>query len=85
MSIRETSPPSTVATGDTVRRLGMACAASGVLGVLAGVITITLAYPPAVPDDQWSYPFPVGVQWAISVALAVTHALTLAVPRRAGR
>ncbi len=76
MSIRETAPPSTVAAGDTVRRLGLACAASGVFGVLAGATT--LAYPPAVPDDQWSYPFPVGVQWAIGVALAVTHALTLA-------
>ncbi len=58
----------------TQRGLGNACIASGVLGVAAGVAT--LAYPDAVPDTQWSYPFSVSAQWAVSVVLAVSHALT---------
>src|ERR1700710_487635 len=57
-------------------RLGAACVASGVLGVVVGVVT--LAYPDAVPDDRWSYPFPYAVGLAFGVLLAVTHALTLA-------
>ncbi|MEJ7704833.1 MAG: hypothetical protein WKF47_14770 [Geodermatophilaceae bacterium] len=74
-SIDQVSVPPSVA-GTRLRRLGLACLVSGVLGVLAGAVT--LGYPPAVPEDQWSYPFPVGVQWALSIVLALTHALTLA-------
>ena len=55
-------------------RAGEALAASGVLGIAIGIVTI--AWSPAVADDQWSYPFSTGVQWAISVVLVVTHLLT---------
>ena len=41
--------------------LGRAATVSGLLGVAAGVFT--LAYPAAVPSDQWSYPFSTGAQW----------------------
>ncbi len=57
-------------------RLGLACMASGLLGVAVAVFT--LAYPAAVPSTQWSYPFSAGAQWAISVVLAAVHLLTLA-------
>ncbi len=56
--------------------LGRAATASGLLGIAAGAVT--LAYPAGVPSDQWSYPFPTGVQWASSVVLALAHALTAA-------
>jgi hypothetical protein len=59
-----------------LQRLGTACLASGVLGVIIGALT--LAYPADVPDDQWSYPFPVGVGVVLGVVLGVTHLLTLA-------
>lgn len=55
--------------------LGNAAIASGLLGVLLGIVSI--AYPPAVPTDQWSYPYPLAVHWAVSVTLAVTHGLSL--------
>ena len=57
------------------RVLGLACAASGGLGVGAGVLTIV--WPPAVADDVWSYPFPYGVGLALGVALAIVHVMTL--------
>ncbi|MFY9915019.1 MAG: hypothetical protein WAK18_10155 [Nocardioidaceae bacterium] len=57
-------------------RLGLACMASGALGV--AVAAFTLAYPAAVPSTQWSYPFPPTVQVVISVVLAAAHLLTLA-------
>ena len=59
---------------DRLRTYGAACAASGVLGVVAGLITVL--YDPAVPSDQWSYPFTTTTQWAVSVGLAITHVLT---------
>lgn len=76
MSVDKISVQPFAEAGHRVRRLGLACTVSGVLGVLAG--GLNLAYPPAVPEDQWSYPFPASVQWALSIILAVTHALTLA-------
>jgi hypothetical protein len=57
-------------------RLGWACLVSGVLGVLIGAIT--LGYPEAVPEEQWSYPFTTTAQWVISVPLALAHLLTAA-------
>jgi hypothetical protein len=54
--------------------LGLACAASGVLGVALG--GITLGWTPAVDDKVWSYPFPYGAGLAIGVVLTITHALT---------
>ncbi len=30
-----------------------------------------------MPSTQWSHPFPVGVQWLVSIVLAVVHLLTL--------
>jgi hypothetical protein len=59
----------------TLTRLGLACVVSGVLGILLAILSV--AYPPAVPEEQWSYPFPAGVLLVVSVLLAVTHALTL--------
>jgi len=56
--------------------MGTACAASGVIGLLVAVFT--LAYPEAVSDDVWSYPFPYSVGLALGFVLAVTHLLTLA-------
>ncbi|MCW2759220.1 MAG: hypothetical protein JWO46_2966 [Nocardioidaceae bacterium] len=56
--------------------LGAACTASGVLGVATALATVL--WSPAVPDTQWSYPFPLGVQWVVSLVLAVTHLLTAA-------
>jgi hypothetical protein len=53
---------------------GAACIASGVLGVIAGLVT--LLYDPVVSTDQWSYPFSTTMQWIVCVGLAVTHALT---------
>lgn len=49
--------------------------ASGVLGAIIGLLTI--AYPSAVDDDRWSYPFPYSVALAVSAVLAVTHLLSL--------
>jgi hypothetical protein len=54
--------------------LGDVCCASGVLGLLAGVVT--LAYPAAVPDDRWSHPFGFDVGLAMGIGLAVTHLMT---------
>lgn len=68
-----TKPP---AASLRLTALGRAAAASGVLGVGAGILT--LAYPAAVSHNQWSYPFPEGVQWGSSVVLAAAHALTAA-------
>jgi hypothetical protein len=53
---------------------GGACVASGLLGVAAGLAT--LLYDPAVPSEQWSYPFTTSMQWMVSIGLAVAHALT---------
>ena len=63
-------------TGDRLRTYGAACAASGVLGALVGVVTFV--WPHDVPDDQWSYPFPMGVFWVVSLVLVVTHLLSAA-------
>lgn len=61
------------------RAAGLGCALSGIAGVVIGGITIfAVSHPAAVPSDQWSYPFDVSTQWALGVALAVTHLLTLA-------
>jgi hypothetical protein len=60
--------------GERLRRYGLACIASAVLGLAAGLVT--LAYDPAVPNDQWSYPFTTTTQWMVSVVLAGTHVLT---------
>ncbi len=68
------SARSTTRPDSRLRSSGAACAASGILGVLAGVLT--LLYDPAVPSDQWSYPFSTSVQWMVSVALAVIHVLS---------
>jgi hypothetical protein len=68
---------STSVSGTTTSRLpayGAACVASGVLGLVAGAVT--LLYDPAVPSDQWSYPFSTSVQWVVSVGLALTHVLS---------
>ena len=59
---------------DRLRSYGAASAASGVLGVVAGLVT--WLYDPAVPKDQWSYPFTTTTQWAVSVLLAIAHSLT---------
>jgi hypothetical protein len=72
-------PTNTTAATATVsdsrlRIYGAACAASGVMGVIAGLVT--LLYDPAVPSDQWSYPFSTTTQWLVSIGLAITHALT---------
>jgi hypothetical protein len=70
--------PTSTATRPTsdsrLRTYGAACAASGVLGVVAGLVTVL--YDPVVSSDQWSYPFSTTTQWIISVGLAITHALT---------
>ena len=58
-----------------LRHAGVACIASGALGGLVGVFT--LAYPKAVDDDVWSYPFPFGVGLIVGLLLAVIHVLTL--------
>jgi hypothetical protein len=63
-------------TSTRLRTYGAACAASGVLGLLIGLVTI--AWPHDVPVDQWSYPFPLGVQWTVSLVLVATHLLTAA-------
>lgn len=62
-SLRATS---TVTSG-RLAGLGRAATVSGLLGVAVGVVT--LAYPAAVPSDQWSYPFPTGVQWGSSIVV----------------
>jgi hypothetical protein len=54
--------------------LGDVCCASGVLGVLAGVVTLT--YPAVVPDDRWSYPFGFTAGLTMAIGLAVTHLMT---------
>jgi hypothetical protein len=64
-----------VSSDRLLRQFGIACVASGVLGVLAGILT--LAYPAAVPRDRWSYPFPTGLFLVFSIGLAITHLLTL--------
>lgn len=62
------------AGSDRQRMLGRMAIASGVIGALVGIVT--LAYPAAVSDETWSYPFPFGVAAVVSVVLAVDHALT---------
>ncbi len=58
-----------------LQAMGTACVVSGGLGLVAGVVT--LAYPAAVPEEQWSYPFTFAVGLAMGVGLAITHVLTL--------
>ena len=61
----------------STRRLvaaGLCCALSGLSGILVGLVTV--AYPPAVPAGQWSYPFTTGTQWVVSLVLVLTHLLT---------
>ena len=65
-----------MASDVSLRQWGLACAASGVLGVAVGVLTI--AYPAAVGDDRWSYPFPFALGLIVGLLLAVIHVLTLA-------
>lgn len=47
---------------------------SGVLSVPIGLLTF--AYPPAIADTLWGYPFPQGVHVGVAVVLVVAHALT---------
>ncbi|TDE13084.1 hypothetical protein [Jiangella asiatica] len=61
--------------GADVRRLGLACAISGVL--MLGVSVFTVFPPDGVPDDQWSYPQTPSQLLAISLVLAVAHALSV--------
>jgi hypothetical protein len=63
-------------TSSRLRSYGVACAASGVLGIVIGLVTV--AWPHDVPIDQWSYPFPLGMQWVVSIALVITHLLSAA-------
>lgn len=58
-----------------VRRLGLACAFSGVLMVGVGVFEV-LFNPGSVPDDQWGHPLTPTQLVAISVVLAVAHVLS---------
>jgi hypothetical protein len=72
-----TSTPSVSrAERSDLRLLGDASVASGLLGFALGLLT--LVYTPAVAESQWSYPFSTTVQLWVGLALAVTHALTLA-------
>jgi hypothetical protein len=64
------------AVTQSLRNLGITCAASGIIGVAIGIVT--LSYPAAVASDRWSYPFGATAQWIVSVLLAITHLLTLA-------
>ncbi len=61
---------------NSLRPFGLACAASGIVGV--AVCILTLSYPAAVPSNRWSYPFDANTQWIVGLVLAVTHLLTLA-------
>jgi hypothetical protein len=70
-----TDRPATSVTR-SLRKFGLACAASGIAGV--AICIVTLSYPAAVPSDRWSYPFDASAQWIVSIVLAVTHLLTLA-------
>jgi hypothetical protein len=54
--------------------MGGLCRASGVLGVLAGAVT--LAYPAAVTQDRWSYPFGYSAGLLMGIGLAATHVMT---------
>ena len=64
-----------MSSGSNKRRtLGRMAVASGLIGALVGILA--LAYPPAVNDQTWSYPFPFGVAAVVSVVLAGAHALT---------
>jgi hypothetical protein len=70
---------STAVSSSTSERLsayGAACAASGVLGALVGIVT--LVWPHDVPEDRWSYPFPMGVFWVVCLVLVVAHLLSAA-------
>jgi hypothetical protein len=58
-----------------LRTYGAACAASGVLGVIAGLLTPVL-YDSAVPSNQWSYPLSTTTQWVLSLGLAIMHVLS---------
>lgn len=71
----EHTSTATPPTSDSrLRTYGAACAVSGVLGVIAGLVT--LLYAPAVPSNQWSYPFSTTPQWVVSLGLAITHVLS---------
>jgi hypothetical protein len=63
-------------TTQSFRKLGVACAVSGISG--AAIAIFTLSYPAAVSSHRWSYPFDTTTQWIISLLLAVTHLLSLA-------
>jgi hypothetical protein len=74
-----TASPSTVTSPQrtsSLRKFGLACAASGLIGIVIGIVT--LSYPAAVTTKQWSYPFSATAQWITSSILSVTHLLTLA-------
>jgi hypothetical protein len=58
------------------RRLGLACAASGVLmALLALPLGINIG---DTPKEQWSYPHPAGLFFAEEVLLTVAHLLSAA-------
>jgi hypothetical protein len=65
----------TQATSET-RRLGLMCAASGVLMVLMAVpLGIHIG---AIPTHQWSYPHPAGIFLVEEVLLTIAHLLSAA-------
>jgi hypothetical protein len=72
------STTATLATTDPrVLRAGTASTASGLLGVLAGVITaIQVAAGSDVPADQWSHPAGKTFFLVFSLGLAVAHVLS---------
>jgi hypothetical protein len=72
MASQTSTTPGTAS--DRLPAYGAACALSGVLGLVAGVVT--LLYDPAVSNDQWSYPFSTSAQWVLSIGLAITHVLS---------
>jgi hypothetical protein len=61
-------------TSSRLSTYGAAAVASGVLGIVVGLVTI--AWPHDVSVDQWSYPFPVGMQWVVSLVLVMAHLLS---------
>lgn len=71
-----TTPLTRSRAASSARPFGLACAASGLVGVAIAILT--LSYPAAVAHDRWSYPFGATAQWIVSIVLAITHLLSLA-------
>jgi hypothetical protein len=71
----ETSRPAAVSVSARARTLGIACGASGALGV--AVAGLTLAWSPSVGHRVWSYPFSFRVGVAVGISLTVIHLMTL--------